>query len=448
MGRFIPGLGAALELAAVAALLSPGNTDPAAAASKDKWTSTMGGTPAIGDKAKILIDAALYQYTIAGVTPEVYEGQITGTIGSGDMVHTVVKNAGVDSTYDYECAPSTTKIVLAAAIASMITVGSTDKWSFTVAGGNATGAETLIITIPGDTGGNTGTGVWTYSPPAGRTNSLMAGDLRTLLGTTYPSSKYTVAGGGTALSLLAITPGTTNAVTSTDSLAITLSRTHKVTGVAGQAGWTGASDGVDKVTFTHATNGLLSAASDSVSGSVTLGAGSTAWAPSLKTAGTNTPQATVLASLASDIAATDPTYTASVSGSGVVVEARSAGPSASTVSSQFSPSTGTGTFTTVHTNTGSLAGIASNAGLSLAGSIATTGTAVCKLNAGTSYHLEIWYRDASNVWTKDATFGTKTISGNASHAFTIPIGAMRVYAYCSTYVGVGASATVILTTND
>jgi len=199
------------------------------------------------------------------------------------------------------------------------------------------------------------------------------------------------------------------------------------------------------VTLSQVTPGTGAA----VTSAFLAGAG-TAIADNTQVGAPITPYATVATAIAAAITADtlNNGYTAFAVGPVVTVTANAAGAPTKAVSSEFSPpSGGSGTFVAVNTIPGTNAGIPSGAGLSLGGSIATTGTAACVLVAGTSYDVEIWYRDVSNVWTQD-TLGPQTIVGDINLPLTIPASAMRAYAFVDNFVGVGAEADVTITTNN
>lgn len=87
--------------------------------------------------------------------------------------------------------------------------------------------------------------------------------------------------------------------------------------------------------------------------------------------------------------------------------------------------------------------LTATAGASLATCRAVGGTVRAKLNAGTSYDLEVYTYQTSTGWAKDLTFGTKTVAATGTYNWT-PSGA-QAYARVSNFVG-GASATVTLET--
>lgn len=196
-------------------------------------------------------------------TVETYTGTLAG--GAAGSTVALILN-GVTYAQDYDTSAANSADLLATACAS----GTYDKWFFSVSGGNAAGTETITVTIPGDTGGNTGTGVWTYNPVAGRTNTQMAGDLRTLINTTFPSTKYTAGGGGAGVSLTKNLRGVGVTISTTADGALSATISHSIVGVAGQSAWT-VSALAGALTIAHATAGVTTdTVSRTVSGTFTL----------------------------------------------------------------------------------------------------------------------------------------------------------------------------------
>lgn len=227
MSRFIPGIGVALNAQVVAAAVAA-------------------NAPALNT-----------------ATVETYTGTVAG--GAAGSTVSLILN-GVTYAQDFDTSAANSADKLATACGS----GTFDKWFFSVAGGNAVGTETITVTIPGDAGGNTGTGVWTYNPAAGRTNTQMAGDLRTLINTTFPATTYTAGGGGTGVSLTKNARGVGVTISTTADGALTATIAHSIVGVAGQTAWN-VTALAGALTIAHATAGATTdTATSSVTGTFTL----------------------------------------------------------------------------------------------------------------------------------------------------------------------------------
>lgn len=119
-------------------------------------------------------------------------------------------------------------------------------------------------------------------------------------------------------------------------------------------------------------------------------------------------------------------------------------PGATTDTASWASTGGLSTPAFTMTQPGDDASVPSESGLTLAGSIATSISAECRLLAGVSYDVEFWYRDSANVWTQDV-LGPTTVAGNVTLALTKPATAMRCYAYVYNFVG-GGEATVTVAT--
>lgn len=333
-------------------------------ASKDTYECTLAGTAAIGDTATIVINGTSYSSSFAAIATEVYKAQIGGAPGTGDVIHTDVKNAGTTVRYEVESTPGSTKITLAQEIADSCNLGTKDKWKFAITGGPAMGGEVMTVTI-------NGVG-YSYTCGLADSNATIATGIATALA---GNTLYSVAHPGTSVIITALSRGAAPTVALTGAIAHT--DTHSIPGVAGQTNWVASSDGVDTVSFTFHNAGAINPALYNIAGSVTLAAGSTTYTVTEFTAGANTTIPTIIGTIAGLIAAGDPTYTATDDGSSKVIPvARVAGPTTSTVTSMIIGGVGA-TFTANHTVTGGVGDIArvtDNSGTTFSHTVVTGNT--------------------------------------------------------------------------
>lgn len=473
------------------------------AAVQDKWEITVGNAPAPagGDTATVTIPGGAgspYTYLVLGALPEIKAGTIGGPPNNFDQA--ILTLNGVAYQVEKTVAGTVNDMAATMVNVTMVT-GTFDKWTVTIAGGPAAGGEASSLTI----GANT----YNYNAVAGNTSADVAEGLK-VAAAGDPDYTTTRFGSVLTVTKTAGGTGVTVSCT-TDDVVFTHTTAHVITGVPAQADWTVTNPGAPSadITVTCATSGITGdTATSSGTGACTFsivetqaardldspsdvaaGVALAAAANGLYTAGSAGPVVTLdqivagtgaavtsgitgassftavntqvgapqtpLATMATAIAAaiTADTlncgYTAVAGGGGglvVTVTANAVGVPTKVVSSLFNPDLGTGDFVAVNTVPGQDPFEAWR-GYSLAGAKAATGSVECLLNAGVSYDLQIWTRDASipPVWSQDAGFGTKTIVGNATHTFTVS--GVRVYAFVDNFVG-GADASVVISTTN
>lgn len=426
MGRFIPGAGAALELPVVVGLLAA-NDDP------------------------VSINKSI-QLTFAGnpqsATRRTYSGDVTAVGAVGDKVGLTL-DTGL---YQAETTPAMTTAQLAAALAQACTLGVYDKWVVEFAGGPAAGGETAHLVINGVD--------YSYAAAGGDLAANVALGIATAAAAD-PLYNVSRIGASGKVKVEAKTRGPGHTVTaSTDDVVFTHTLTHSLTGISANTTWGVFVPAGSTVTAEHVVEGTTT---DTVTASTTgtaaftcpltqegypadhviVSDGTHQYAYDVQVGDTAAAVATAMIAVMNGVDG----YTAGSGGAGVEEVSRNDYTDFSLSDASITPNPASTLSITPATTQPLVPLLASSEGLSLAGSIATAGTAVCRLNAGTSYDLSIWFRDEFNVWTQDAVFGTKTINSDITHAFTIPAGAMRAYAYVHNFVG-GADATVILATTN
>lgn len=418
-GRQIAGIGVRLDETLVSSAVAD-NTDPfpteqiqeltftgtPKSITTEQYTGTVGGAPATGDQARLVLNGVVYAA----------EKSVANTVG--DMA-TELTNAS--------------------------SLGSRDKWVFTFTGGPAVGGEHAILDI--------GVNTYNYTCGAGDSNTVIAAGVAALAAAD-PIYGVTAAFGKLILSALA-RGVQSSSVTVTGSIAHT--DVHTVTGVAGQALWTVSNIGA-AVTINHAAPGNVG--TDTCASAVTGGTTfalttaqvgyaadqviafdgiSQSWSHTVTVGQTKTDCANALKLLINGSGG----YVASIVGD--VVSVTRTDYAAFAFADQSVTPNPTSTIAITPVTTQALnPPLAATSGAFVGQSRNATGSIEAFLNAGTSYNLDVWgYDDSLGVWVHDLTFGTKTVV--ASGSYTVQMNGSRMFAQVSTFVG-GASATVKLTT--
>ena len=323
------------------AMLAIGSTNYGemyAAAVQDKWTNTVGGSPAGGNVAILAVAGGVgspYSYTVDGAKQAKYDATLGGTAGAGDVYSTTLVGASA-GLYQYNWLPTDTPTSIAAGIKDALNLGSYDEYKmvFGAAGGVGEnyslvlGANTYhYITVGADSGATIVTGLI----------AAVAG----------ADAGYAVSGFSVNMKLQAKSRGAGLGVSCTSTGAGSITTTRPVTGIAGQATWT-ATSGVGTVELLHAAGVTTDTASGAV---VHTGTGTGTYPLTLTTAGKDLDSPTVIAAAVAAAAAANGIYTPTNVFGVVHMDQITPGVGVAVTSSI----TGAGSFATSHTQVGAAA---------------------------------------------------------------------------------------------